>query len=478
MRRAAPRPPRPAPQPDLPATGAPAERELPRDPLGRVAVPPAAPVTDLADVLSPAAEQALRDKLIAFERERGSQIAVIAVPSTQPEPIADFTNRVGDAWKIGRRDVGDGVLIAVAVKDRKVWISVARALEGAIPDVMASRITRELMGPSFARGDFAGGINAGVDAVMKRIEGEALPTPAGIPRHKVDAGKDLMGALVPLVIFGTIVAGLMRRVFGTPGAAITSMGVGAIAGFLLTSLVIGVIAAVAVFLFSAFMGGAAAAGACSAGVAAGRSSCPADGRRWRLGRRRRRGGLEFRRRRRLRRRRWRQQLVGRKMDIGRTLRHWVTTPGAVRRAFPEDVLQRIRQAIVESEAMHSGEIRFAVEAALPMSYLRRDAPARERAQMMFSKLRVWDTEQNNGVLIYVELADHQIEIVADRGIGDARDRGGVERHRSGDARPFRQGVRGRRDRAVQAVGALLARHFPLAAGERNPNELPDQPAVL
>jgi uncharacterized protein len=232
-----------------------AEGETARDPLGRVAVPPAAPVTDLAGVLAPGVEDALRRKLIEFERARGSQIAVIVVASTQPETIADFTNRVGDAWKIGRRDIGDGVLMAVAVKDRRVWISVARALEGAIPDVVASRITRELMGPSFAKGDFAGGINAGVDAVMKRIEGEALPTPAGIPRHKVDAGEDVMAALVPLIVFGAIVAGLLRRAFGTPGAAVTSLGVGTLAGILLTSLALGAIAAFAVFVFSAFMGG-------------------------------------------------------------------------------------------------------------------------------------------------------------------------------------------------------------------------------
>jgi uncharacterized protein len=226
-----------------------------RDPLGRLAVPPAAQVTDLAGVLPAAAQERLRAKLSTFERSHGSQIAVIVVPSTQPEPIADFTNRVGDAWKIGRKNIGDGVLIAVAVKDRKVWISVARALEGAIPDVMAARITREYMGPLFAKGDFAGGIEAGVDAVMKRIEGEALPTPAGIPRHKVDAGEDLMAALVPLVIFGAIVAGLLRRIFGTPGAALTSVGVGGLAGFLLTSLALGAVAAVAVFIFSAFIGG-------------------------------------------------------------------------------------------------------------------------------------------------------------------------------------------------------------------------------
>jgi len=251
-------PPASAPSPAPPASrDAPpgAAADLPRDALGRVAVPPAAQVTDLAGVLAPAAQQSLRAKLTAFEKTHGSQIAVIVVPTTQPEPIADFTNRVGDAWKIGRRDIGDGVLIAVAVKDRRVWISVARALEGAIPDVIATRITRELMGPSFARGDFAGGIDAGVDAVMKRIQGEALPTPSGVPRHKVDAGEDVMTALVPLVIFGAIVAGLARRLFGTPGAALTSAGVGTLAGVLLTSLLLGAVAAVGVFLFSAFMGG-------------------------------------------------------------------------------------------------------------------------------------------------------------------------------------------------------------------------------
>jgi uncharacterized protein len=254
----APSTPRAEPAAPAAQAGTPAEAgadRLPRDQLGRVAVPPAAPITDLAGVLSPAAQQSLRDKLLSFEQQKGSQIAVIVVPTTQPEPISDFTNRVGDAWKIGRRNIGDGVLVAVAVKDRKVWISVARALEGAIPDVVASRITRELMGPSFARGDFAGGINAGVDALMKRIEGEALPTPAGIPRHKVDAGEDLMVALVPLILFGAIVAGLMRRAFGRPGAALTSVGVGTLAGFLLTSLAIGFFAAIAVFIFSVFFGG-------------------------------------------------------------------------------------------------------------------------------------------------------------------------------------------------------------------------------
>ena len=233
----------------------PGEAAMPTLPDGRLAVPPLARVTDTAGVLGGGAKDRLEAKLAAFEQSKGSQIAVIVVPSTQPEPISDFTNRVGDAWKIGRKGVGDGVLIAVAVKDRRVWISVARALEGAIPDVVATRITRELMGPQFARGDFAAGIDAGVDAVMKRIEGEALPTPAGVPRHKVDAGEDLLAALVPLIIFGTLVGALLRRIFGVPGAMVSGAGTGAIAGFMLSSLIVGAIAGIAVLVLSGFGGG-------------------------------------------------------------------------------------------------------------------------------------------------------------------------------------------------------------------------------
>lgn len=247
----------PAPAPRAPGGQAPTPGEvaLPTLPDGRLAVPPLARVTDTAGVLGGGAKDRLEAKLAAFERDKGSQIAVIVVPSTQPEPISDFTNRVGDAWKIGRKGVGDGVLIAVAVKDRRVWISVARSLEGAIPDVVATRITRELMGPQFARGDFAAGIDAGVDAVMKRIEGEALPTPAGVPRHKVDAGEDLLAALVPLIIFGTLVGALLRRLFGVPGAMVSGAGTGAIAGFMLSSLIVGAIAGIAVLVLAGFGGG-------------------------------------------------------------------------------------------------------------------------------------------------------------------------------------------------------------------------------
>ncbi|HKO68216.1 MAG TPA: TPM domain-containing protein [Burkholderiaceae bacterium] len=165
--------------------------------------------------------------------------------------------------------------------------------------------------------------------------------------------------------------------------------------------------------------------------------------------------------------------------LARWLRHSTKSPQSVNRAFPTSVLQRIQNEIAEGERIHSGEIRFAVEAALPWSYLRRDAPARERAEMVFAKLRVWDTEDNNGVLIYVELADQRIEIVSDRGITryvpntrwEEISRMMRERFRVGE---FEAGsIAG-----VRAVSAVLAEHFRLADGARNPNQLSDAPTVL
>ena len=314
---------------------------------------------------------------------------------------------------------------------------------------------------------------------MKRIEGEALPTPAGIPRHKVDAGEDLMAALVPLVIFGAIVAGLLRRAFGTPGAAVTSVGVGALAGVLLTSLVIGAIAAVAVFVFSAFMGGGG-----GGRVLGGRRGGPiiipggwsggggwggGGGGGWSSG-----GGGDFR---------WwwrRQQLVGRHGNRSHPSSLDDHSGRGAPRVSGGHADPHPRRRSPRARAAHSGEIRFAVEAALPWSYLRRDAPARERAAMIFSKLRVWDTDQNNGVLIYVELADHQIEIVADRGIGRLVTEGEWTAIAASDARAVFRPATSKPvpSTGIQAVGALLSRHFPLADGERNPNELPDHPLVL
>jgi uncharacterized membrane protein len=163
----------------------------------------------------------------------------------------------------------------------------------------------------------------------------------------------------------------------------------------------------------------------------------------------------------------------------RLVRHLASSPYRLRRALPAGALQRIAEAIRQAEAGHQGEIRFAIEAALPWSYLRRNARPRERALMMFSKLRVWDTEHNNGVLLYVNLADRAVEIVADRGIAARVPRATWQSicHMARDH--FRSGrIEAGAIAAIRAIGAVLAEHFPLAPGESRGNELPDQPVLL
>ena len=161
--------------------------------------------------------------------------------------------------------------------------------------------------------------------------------------------------------------------------------------------------------------------------------------------------------------------------LARLLRHRWHDETDTRRALGPAALDRIEQRIAASEKHHSGEIRVCVEAGLPLSYLRRNASARERAIALFGKLRVWDTEANNGVLIYLLLAEHAIEIVADRGLA----RQVPQAHWDTLVGGMREAFRGGRfeaglEQAVDAVDAMLVRHFPLAEGQQNPNELPDR----
>ncbi|TMG89452.1 MAG: YgcG family protein, partial [Betaproteobacteria bacterium] len=143
-----------------------------------VAVPPLkAHVTDLTGTLSAQQLRDLESRLAAFERGKGSQVAVLMLPSTQPETIEEYSIRVADAWKIGRARAEDGVILVVAKNDRKLRFEVGTGLEGAIPDVIAKRIVSDVIAPHFRSGDFYGGIAAGTDAVMKLIEGEGLPAP-------------------------------------------------------------------------------------------------------------------------------------------------------------------------------------------------------------------------------------------------------------------------------------------------------------
>ena len=165
------------------------------------------------------------------------------------------------------------------------------------------------------------------------------------------------------------------------------------------------------------------------------------------------------------------------MDLTRILRHFATTASSTRRAFPAPALRVIEQAIAAGEAAHTGELRFVVEGSLDGISLLRGQTARERAIELFARLHVWDTEHNTGVLIYLLLADHRVEIVADRGIharagADAWSAvcRGMETH-------FRAGEFGRGAvHGIEAVTQLLARHFPRPPHDRN--ELPDAPVVL
>lgn len=162
--------------------------------------------------------------------------------------------------------------------------------------------------------------------------------------------------------------------------------------------------------------------------------------------------------------------------LKRLFKHRWLDESDTRRAIPPALLERLQQRVGASEKRHSGEIRICVEAGLPFSYLWRNATARERAVSMFAKLRVWDTEHNNGVLIYLLLAEHAIELVADRGIN---------RHVSPQdwqAMVKRMGAAFKEGRfedglthALEEVSAVLVQHFPLAPGEADHNELPDTP---
>lgn len=165
--------------------------------------------------------------------------------------------------------------------------------------------------------------------------------------------------------------------------------------------------------------------------------------------------------------------------MSRLWRHRWADEADVRRVLPDDVMERLGRRVAASEQRHTGQIRICVEAGLPTSYLMRHAPARERAVMLFGKLRVWDTEQNNGVLVYLLLAEHAIEIVADRGIDrhvDAADWAAMTDRMGAAFREnrFEDGV----TQALEEVSALLVTYFPRDGTMQTGNELPDAPVVL
>lgn len=192
-------------------------------------------VIDTTGTLNSSQRQALETKLAAFEASRGAQIVVLMVPSTQPEDITGYTQRVGDSWKIGRKDVGDGLLLVVAKNDRKVRIATAKALEGAIPDLAARQIIDRAITPRFKQGDFAGGIDAAADQLMARISGENLPLPDAAGTQSSDTGFQWADLAVFLFFAVPIGARLLSGVFGRKGGAFATGGIVGVLAWIFTS---------------------------------------------------------------------------------------------------------------------------------------------------------------------------------------------------------------------------------------------------
>ena len=220
-------------------------------------------VIDQTGTLTPAQAGALSTKLAAIESQRGSQLVVLVVPSTQPEDIASYAQRVADAWKIGRRDVGDGLVIIVAKDDRKVRIEVAKTLEGAVPDLAAKRIISEQISPAFKAGDYAGGLNAAVDKLSARIAGEGLAEPAQRRNGGgVASGFDLQDLAIFLFVGVPIIGAVLTGIFGRKlGSLLTGGAAGGIGWWLTASaLVAGGAGLIALFLVGVIGMGASRGG--------------------------------------------------------------------------------------------------------------------------------------------------------------------------------------------------------------------------
>lgn len=197
-----------------------------------VAVPPLkARVTDLTGTLNAQQKSELEARIAAFESRRGSQIAVLLLPTTKPEEIEQYSIRVAEAWKIGRKKVDDGLILVVAKDDRRMRIEVGYGLEGAIPDLVAKRVIDERITPRFRDGDFYGGVRDGVDQLIKLAEGEKLPQPP--PQSAAARGQSpdsFADFILPALAFIFIAGAFLKAMLGRfPGSLATGAGAGVIA---------------------------------------------------------------------------------------------------------------------------------------------------------------------------------------------------------------------------------------------------------
>ena len=227
-------------------------------------------VTDLTHTLTPDQSAQLEQKLAAFEARKGSQIAVLIVPTTKPEEIEQYSIRVAEQWKVGRKGVDDGAILLVAKDDRALRIEVGYGLEGALPDVTAKRIVSDIIVPHFKAGDFYGGIDAGVDAMIKVVDGEQLPAPSAPqrPLNNFDGGK-LHSLFIIGFILVFVVGGILRSAVGRlPAAGVMGAILGVIAWFIASSLIAAAVVGIIAFVFT-LAGGSAGRGGLGGGWGGG-----------------------------------------------------------------------------------------------------------------------------------------------------------------------------------------------------------------
>ncbi len=212
-------------------------------------------VTDLTGTLDAGQRQLLENKLAAFEASKGSQIAVLMLPTTQPETVEQFGIRVADAWKLGRKGIDDGALLLVAKDDHRLRIEVGYGLEGVLNDATSKRIVSEVITPYFKRGEFYAGIDAGVTSIIKVVEGEPLPPPeqgATVRSGNGNSLKHMLGAGFVIFMFGNI---FLRQFLGRlPSGLIVGGLIGALTWAMLFSMALAIIAAIVAFLFSLMFG--------------------------------------------------------------------------------------------------------------------------------------------------------------------------------------------------------------------------------
>lgn len=212
-------------------------------------------VVDLTGTLTAQQQAALDEKLTALQVRKGSQLAVLIVPSTQPEDIAQFGIRLSDAWRVGRAKEDDGAILIVAKDDRTVRIEVQDGLEGVLTDATCGRIINETIVPLFKQGDFNGGIDAGVDQMIRLVDGEALPPPDKAWEKR--SARDFPAPAVIFVLFAVFSA--LRNLIGRGLSSVFAGLVGAGVGWWVTTSIVGValggvIGLVAGLLFGGFGG--------------------------------------------------------------------------------------------------------------------------------------------------------------------------------------------------------------------------------